>query len=266
MSGYTNVLDVQHTLNRILFTATPFNYSAANTYADNTINVQDIVCTVNIIMGNEDLNATARSLILDGESLRRAAAQPQANLFVNEGRVNISSLVPVGALDIELKGVSTQQVSLLLNHRQYQMIGRNTAEGSRYVIYSPVGQAIPADDVQALLKVSGTAEILAAQVSDMDAAELPIAIGDTPTGIRQLANGTLAARFDGNQLLLTATKTMNDVTVRITGIGGATVLTARLAEIARGETAVPAQLQPGVYVLEVSAANGKRQVVKLMKR
>ena len=53
MSGATDVLDVQHTLNRILGTAWNFNYSAANTYQDNMINVQDIVCTVNIVLDNE---------------------------------------------------------------------------------------------------------------------------------------------------------------------------------------------------------------------
>ena len=53
MSGATDVLDVQHTLNRILGSVWIFNYSAANTYTDETINVQDIVCTVNIVLDNE---------------------------------------------------------------------------------------------------------------------------------------------------------------------------------------------------------------------
>ena len=46
-----DVLDVQHTLNYILATAQPFNYWAGNAYQDQIINVQDIVCTVNIMLG-----------------------------------------------------------------------------------------------------------------------------------------------------------------------------------------------------------------------
>lgn len=260
MSGYTDVLDVQHTLNRILATATPFNFSAANTYTDNIINVQDIVCTVNIVLDNEQSNNTVASNRAQG------MAEPQAWLYTADGRLMLATSTEVGALDIELQGVSTSQVSLLLNHSQFQMMGRNTEKGSRYVIFSPTGQAIPAGEINTLLKVSGNARIVAAQVADMAAEEIAVSIGQVPTGIGQVMDGTLAARFQGNQLVVKAHREMSDVQLRLTSTGGAVLFSTTLDRVARGETALNVNVMPGIYVLEMMSANGTRRIVKLMKR
>lgn len=195
MSGYTDVLDVQTTLNYVLNGGGvwQFNRSAANTYEDNLINVQDIVCMVNIVLNNE---AVAEGIILNTSSsrrhLRRAADAMDAQgwLYTEKGRVMLTTVNEVGAIDLELKGVSTSQVSLLLNHSQYQMIGRNTEEGSRYVIFSPTGQPIPASEEVALLAVSSQTELIGAQAADMEAQELELAIGE-PTGLEAIDNGQL---------------------------------------------------------------------------
>ncbi|MCR5851199.1 MAG: leucine-rich repeat protein [Bacteroidaceae bacterium] len=195
MSGYTDVLDVQTTLNYVLNGGGvwQFNRSAANTYEDNLINVQDIVCMVNIVLNNE---AVAEGIILNTSSsrrhLRRAADAMDAQgwLYTEKGRVMLTTVNEVGAIDLELKGVSTSQVSLLLNHSQYQMIGRNTEEGSRYVIFSPTGQPIPASEEVALLAVSSQTELIGAQAADMEAQELELAIGQ-PTGLEAIDNGQL---------------------------------------------------------------------------
>jgi hypothetical protein len=263
LSGYTDVLDVQHTLNRIMGAldyTVAFNISAADTYTDEIINVQDIVCTVNIVLDNEQSSNTVASNRAQG------MAEPQAWLYTADGRLMLATSTEVGALDIELQGVSTSQVSLLLNHSQFQMMGRNTEKGSRYVIFSPTGQAIPAGEINTLLKVSGNARIVAAQVSDMTAEEIAVSIGQVPTGIGQVMDGTLAARFQGNQLVVKAHREMSDVQLRLTSTGGAVLFSTTLDRVARGETALNVNVMPGIYVLEMMSANGTRRIVKLMKR
>jgi len=264
MSGYTDVLDVQHTLNRILATASPFNFSAANTYTDEIINVQDIVCTVNIVLDNEQQQAgTTQSAASHRAGTDNGA---KAWLYTANGQLMLAANTEVGALDIELQGVSTSQVSLLLNHSQFQMMGRNTATGSRYVIFSPTGQAIPAGEMSALLKLSGNAHVVGAQVSDMTAEEIGTVLNQQPTGIGQLMDGTLAARFQGNLLMVKATREMNSVELRLTSTGGAVLLSTTLNRVVRGETALNVNVVPGIYILEMKSANGARRIVKLMKR
>ena len=265
MSGYTDVLDVQHTLNYALAAnVKPFNYSAANTYADETINVQDIVCTVNIVLDSESSIVGEPDIETGGRAM---ALIPQAWLYTKDGRLMLAADAEVGAIDVELSGVSTSQVSLLLNHSQFQMIGRNTERGSRYVIFSPTGESIPAGEVSNLLKISGNATITASKVSDMNAEAMSVSTDQQPTDIATLLQGSgLSAHFMGDQLVVKAAKEMSNVDLRLTTAGGATVMSTRLNHLLRGETTVDARLQAGVYVLEMTSKDGYRKIVKLMKR
>lgn len=178
MDGMVSVLDVQQTLNYILATVQPFNYTAANTYSDQTINVQDIVCTVNILLG---LPNTARTM-----KARQSAPLPDETvegwIYEQNERIVIAPQTDVAALDIELEGVSTDEVSLLLNRQQFQMIGRNTENGSRYIIFSPTGHVIPQDKVTALLALSRSALPIAVTAAGGNACEVLLGLSQ-PTGI-----------------------------------------------------------------------------------
>ena len=184
IDGTVDVLDVQHTLNYILATAQPFNYWAANTYTDQIINVQDIVCTVNIMLGlpnNARRSDRARSLD------RRADDAADASCWVYEqnGRIALTSADDIAAIDIEVEGASTDEVSLLLRHKDFSMIGQNTATGSRYVIFSTTGATIPAGTGAAVLALSHSAVPVAIRCADTTAREVKAAIG-TPTGISEV--------------------------------------------------------------------------------
>lgn len=191
MTGETDVLDVQHTLNYIFAPATigHFNLSAANTYdSDDIINVQDIVATVNIIL-EPTPNPSRRERGFKSMSATDDAAEGE--LFTYDNRLMLRADRPVAALDIELAGVTTEQVSLQLNRRDFQMIGRNTDGGSRYVIFSPTGQSIPAaiasvgsaDGATAILRLSAPAQPVAALCADPQAQPVILALGSEATGI-----------------------------------------------------------------------------------
>ena len=259
MSGATDVLDVQHTLNHILGSVWNFNYSAANTYTDKTINVQDIVCTVNIILAQEQSTVASSR----GE---QEVNTPEAWLYTRDGQLVLATSKEVGAIDVELSGVSTSQVSLLLNHSHFQMIGRNTEYGARFVIFSPTGQAIPAGELNALLRLSSHAEIVTAQIADITADEVNVVLGSEPTSIGQVRDGMMAARFQGNQLFINTTSEMNNVELRLTSTSGAVLFSTELSHVVRGETTLNVNVVPGVYVLELTNAVGARKIVKLIKR
>ena len=190
MTGATNVLDVQYTLNFILAPSvtTVFNWSAANTYTDNTINVQDIVQTVNIILGlprHPDYASRAGSdeAVCDGY------------VYARQGRIVLTAGKDVSAIDIDLEGVSTDEVALALNRRDFQMIGRNTEWGSRYMIFSPTGQTIPAGTETALLRMSGAGQPVSVACSDPQAQEVFVAVGSAPTGIAEVQGAAESETF-----------------------------------------------------------------------
>jgi len=292
MSGVTDVLDVQHTLNYILATATPFNYSAANTYSDQTINVQDIVCTVNIVLEPKTSSTTISTgtvgvpedtsveatitvpttepsgeVVIDHFSRITSFDNPSTWLFTRNGQLLIASTEEVGAIGIELSGVTTSQVSLLLNHSRFQLMGRDTDNGSRFVIFSPTGDPIPAGETLSLLKLSADAKIVSAQVSDMNADDLHVALNQQPTGIALVGNSRLSAKLTDDGLVITTTAEVSDVTLRLTTAGGAVVFSTSIDRMARGENHVAAgHLPKGVYILEMTTADGNSKTQKLMNR
>lgn len=177
IDGQVDVLDVQHTLNYILATARPFNYTAANTYSDKIINVQDIVCTVNIILG---LPNNARPMA--SRATESTSADVQCWFYEENERIAVAPTSDVAAIDLELDGVATDEVRLLLNQRDFMMIGRNTPSGSRYVIFSPTGSTIPAQKVTGLLAMSRSGQPVAVNCVDVEARVLNAALS-APTGI-----------------------------------------------------------------------------------
>ena len=192
IDGSVNILDVQHTLNYILATAQPFNLWAANTYVDKIINVQDIVCTINIILGLP--NAARQANLARGTGYDEDDAIENAQFWVYEQNERIAAYTTteVAAVDIEIDGVKTDEVSLLLNNRDFHMVGQNTATGSRYVIYSPTGAVIPASKTTALLSMSRSARPVSVNCADAEAREVKSAIGQTTavSTVTTTANGT----------------------------------------------------------------------------
>ena len=202
MSGITDVLDVQRTLNYALITEkarsksgeqySDFNRSAANTYEDDVINVQDIVCTVNIVLESDWLtenNGEWDPGDADDwvpEMARRRVAEGYASFVAQQGNIVLSNTTDVAAMAIELKGVKTDEVALLLPRGQWQMRSCNVVGGSRYVIFSPTGQTLPAGTT-ALLQMVGDGEPTAAQCANADAQSVRVLLGSEVTGVEGVA-------------------------------------------------------------------------------
>ena len=187
MTGETNVLDVQHTLNYILApsTVTYFNYSAANTFHDQQINVQDIVKTVNIILNQPSVIYQYSRRTEASAGMDSTTVPADGIVTIENSQVVVSAQKDLSAIDIELEGVTIDQVGMMLNQRDFQIIGRNTEWGSRFIISSPTGKSIPAGNAAALLRLSAQASLVSIQCSDPDAQEVLLTIGTTPTGIRE---------------------------------------------------------------------------------
>ena len=167
VDGIVNVLDAQHTLNRVLGRQSGnFNFSAANTYSsDEIINVQDIVATINIFIGEESGN--------NGKVMSAKGTVAYSSLHIADGAMYLDTHKPVAALDFTLRGVTASQVSLQLPRSRHQMFTSENNDGLRIVIISPSGDVIP-EGSNRILKISGDAEVKAATASDIDAKPMDI--------------------------------------------------------------------------------------------
>ena len=131
--------DVQATILYVFGGNLPFNFTAADTYKDGIINVQDVVCTVNIILGKAASAArnyyASRSYDAGAENLQDTELAAQAGIYLRNGKIFLNTEVPVAALSIAASG------NITWNLKQLGM--EQATEGSSLVAYSLSGNTLP---------------------------------------------------------------------------------------------------------------------------
>ena len=268
MSGYTDLLDVQTTISKVLSPSVVslFNKTAANTYNDEIINVQDVVCTVNIVLGKPIVSIeipTETGNHYDQPLLasRRATPVPGGTgniLFVEGERLWLTNEAEVGAIEVELRGLQADEVSLALNRKDFQMASLDIEGGSRHIIYSLSGKSVPVGTAAILRLSSDYTEVADAALSSVDAKSLSFTIGVTPTAINTVDSGDmLKARFEGNNIVISSSREISNAEVIVTSASGVNALTWQGKYVNAGETMIEADLASGIYIIGIYE-NGKR--------
>lgn len=98
--GIISVADLQATVNHVFDPYSYlFNFTAADTYRDDQINVQDVVCTVNLLLASNTEAVASR---------RRApgagAAAPQARVYVRGSELVLETAVEIAAIQVKALG------------------------------------------------------------------------------------------------------------------------------------------------------------------
>lgn len=184
VDAVVDVLDAQHTLNRILARQSgSFNFSAGNVYnTDDVINVQDVVATINLFI-EDDVPVGAK---VDDEVAPRYASEMGTELYTTADGLYLDAEQEVAALDITLQGVRASQVSLQLSHSKFQMFTSENEGGLRIVILSPSGYDIPVGKTRILKLSQSNTAIVAAKAADIDAQEVMVNVVSAPTGIEDV--------------------------------------------------------------------------------
>lgn len=181
LSGLVDVNDVQRTLNYVINSnnGSTFSLWAANTWnSDDIINIQDIVCTVNIVLENQD--------DLTSSAPRRTSRADAANRFYASGRnICLDAQNEISAFDLTLEGVNSSQIRLMLNSADWQMQTLDTEYGVRLVVFSPTGQSLPTGTTQ-VLRMSAEGLPTDAQATDANAEEVAVGVASGTTGISAL--------------------------------------------------------------------------------
>ena len=164
MQGGVDATDLQTTVNYAFNTYSGiFNRTAADTYLDsyNRINVQDVVCTVNILLAQDNLLAAPHRNIrkTSGESLA------DAHIYIRGNQVILSTTTPVAALCIRADGPVQWTIS-------QQGLTQSTG-ADRVVAYSLNGNTLPTGETVIGTCADGV-QLLDASLADAEAEPISV--------------------------------------------------------------------------------------------
>lgn len=181
--GVINVLDVQRDINYIFnwSTYSPFNFTAANLWEDEIINVQDVVKEVSLVMSQdvEDEEPSAGSRRTAAE----AEGQAEANVYCHNGQLLLNATKPVAAFDIVVNGTAAVTVAKSLERMGFDCVVKSFGQKTRIVGYSLSGATLPVGEnvIGSLRQNSVT--VSRTLLSDKEAKEIPASLNAIPTDI-----------------------------------------------------------------------------------
>ena len=215
-SASVDVVDLQGSINYIFNAwdeADMFNYTAANLYSDEQINVQDIVKHVDVLLAQDETSNNVkefrpmRTRTLNINDEEELDAEPEAFIFWRENELVLQSRKAVAAADIRVN--SAEDINWTLPQMGFTVSKKQSAGRSHAIAYSLSGVEIPAGETVIATKRGGTADVEAATLSDRKAKRIRTDIKKPlPTGIDELAaaeggwmlvatDGTVIAKGEG---------------------------------------------------------------------
>lgn len=214
-NGSVDILDLQATINYMFeeYTNKPFNYTAANLWKDDVINVQDAVNLVNLLLETE--------VVYANNPLTRAVmytTEADAYAYVQNGNLILNTSVPVSSFDLVISSDFHIDLSLLSEQYglSYQM--KEDGDNKRIIAYSLSGNTIPAGE--SIIGHVGKSHILNMKLSDSDANEIKISIEDSrTTGITD-ATSDYSLTVSHGQLILTFNYQVENVYWQLYSIDG----------------------------------------------
>lgn len=179
-----DITDLQATINYAfgLYETYPFNFTAADTYKDDRINVQDVVCTANIIIDS------------DQEEMIQARAQQKpstiaednvdALVFVSNGKVVIETSKPVAALDLIFEG--NVSISSNLEGLDYNVMTKESHGSKRMLAYTLSDQFIPVGRTVIAEYIGANPTVTRIKLAAPDAQAVSAAFADNTTNISNI--------------------------------------------------------------------------------
>lgn len=169
--GNVSVLDLQTSIKYAFneYTRYPFNYTAADTYEDGLINVQDVICTANVLLGKAVATDSNKA-----QQRRIADAATNAVVYIEGNGLYLDSEIPVAAIDIAIDGSADWQIG------RYGLT--DTSTKSRLIGYSLSGATLPAGKVL-LAEVAGGTKIIGCTLADDDAQPISVSASNGVSGL-----------------------------------------------------------------------------------
>lgn len=190
--GQVNVLDLQSDINYIMesyLQSSLYNFTAANLWEDEVINVQDIICQVNLLMNMDSADAvrTANARIY---SPIPNAVTPDAEVYVQDNQLVLNTVLPVAAFDIVVCGASSMTIARSLELAGMIVSTKVMRDGLHIIGYALNGARIPTG-TSTIGTLDARASVRRAMLADSEANAVSVSIGGTTTGINDIETGKM---------------------------------------------------------------------------
>ena len=187
--GQVNVLDLQTTINYIFenYKTRPFNFTAANLWEDELINVQDIICLVNLLisMDTADEEQTAGS-----RRLAPANGVADAVVYVQDNQLMINTCQAVAAFDFTVSGAYSMNIAKALSQAGFTFSMKKQADGLHIIGYSLNGASIPTGITKIGTFDTNAVSVRSVMLSDSDANAISASCDSSTTGLESVGKST----------------------------------------------------------------------------
>ncbi len=261
-----DVLDVQHSLNYVLADGEggvlPFNFSAADTYTDAQITVQDIVRTVELVLDAKPIvSGLAKNL-----HRRSLAEDTNAVLFIQDGRLVLDTQIPVAAMDVTIDNISEGEMRSLMNSDKFACVCRRSGNSLRMLVYSPSGNTFAVGRTELAGVYNEDARIAAAVLSDADAHYVSVSVSDIADGLDVVnTDNGWDVRLSNGKLEICVPHGNMNMSVEVLDMQGRVLAVKECGELKAGQNFIDIPLSDkGVYMARISDGHQYR-ILKLKK-
>lgn len=263
-SGSVDVLDLQRIINYSFNPYTyesSFNYTMANLYPDERINVQDVVLMVSLLL-NQEVSQTMPLSLTVGE---KHSETPMATLAWSGNQLVISTETAVSSFEVLMAGNMSE--TLVWQLPQGFTVQTKEHDGfTRVVVYSLSGDQLPIGEYAVATSIGYAGRLLDAVLSDATAREIPVSLNGKATAIGTPAVGTVRCICKDGHVQLVAERPLHQVQWSLSGIDGRTVGSGRLDRVESGSVVLlqSGALAQGTYLFRLQTAEGTHVVEKLV--
>jgi hypothetical protein len=259
-TGDVNVLDLQTSINYIFKDYwNLFNYTAANLWNDETINVQDVIGMVNTLMSN-GVPAQAN----EHRQIKAMQTNPMASVYIENGLLTINSSVPVAAFDVYISGCTDMSISQALQSLGMVCDARQTDDGLHIIGYSMGGATLPVGENILGTVFGNQPNIIYVMLSDKAATEIPSISNETITTAESV-NADLAISASANGIVLHTTNHYETLSWCIYQMSGSLIDEGSLINVSAGDYILynHGSLREKTLIVKVNASGNKEMIKKI---
>lgn len=259
-SGDVNVLDLQSVINYIFKDYKKlFNYTAADIWVDQNINVQDVIGMVNNLM---EVSAPAHTAKRAPKRDMFNETGTEATVYCENGTLYVRASCPVAAFDIFVSDCTIAEANQALQASGISCTLKQTENGVHIIGYSMSGSVL-SEGTTAIATLSGiNPSVVHAMLSDKNAEEIPVQINQNYTGMSQVtADMDIIANAEG--IMLIANENLSNVVWNLYSLSGNMVDKGELQNISAGRYLLHSSedLRGLTWIVRVKA-QGKKEITK----
>lgn len=225
-SATVDILDVQALLQYSFnnYNNAPFNYTAANLYIDETINIQDVVCTVNEIL--------SQPIIVPMSSYSNEYTD--AVIYWRGNELVLKTTKEIAALDIVTTGAS--DIDWSKNKSDFIVSTKDVEKFNRAIIYSTNGSTFPIGET--VIATAGnviTPSVVNATLADVNAHFISVGCNrQSISSIEMVETKSISLIQNGASISLSVIENTNNLKCKIYECNGRLVASKEYKQLDAG--------------------------------